>query len=89
MLFTPNKRVLGSKECMADLAHHLFSIGEPMCSFIPKHPPVLRDLTRVFNSGSGRKIRSDARGISTFIKNASGVMSEVAKMKTLRYKQQH
>ena len=88
-LFTPGNRVLGSKERMADLAHHLCSVGEPMRSRLPRHPPVLRDLSRVFNSGVGRKIRSDARGICQLAKDASGVMARAMRVKTLRYKQAH
>ena len=88
-LSTPDKRQLVAKERMADLAHHLCTVGESMRTYVPRHPAILRDLTRVFNSGVGRKIRSCARGICESVKRAGAVMSRAARVKTLRYKQQH
>ena len=69
---------------MADLAHYLCTLGEPMRSYVPRHPAVLRDLSRVFNSGAGRKIKKNVTGITR-----GPVMSRVARMKSLRHKQQH
>jgi len=88
-LFTPEKRVLLQKECLADLAHHLCTVGQPMRSYIPRHPAILRDLSRVYHSGVGRKIRSDAKGICAVAKRASGVMARAARLRSLRYKQTH
>ena len=67
----------------------LSSAGKPMRTYIPRHPTVLRDLTRVFNSGAGRKIRSECRGISAAARSYGGVMASAARIKSLRYKQQH
>ena len=88
-LFTPDHRQLGAKERMTDLVHHLCAVGEPMRTHVPRHPSILRDLTRVFNSGAGRKIRTDALGICDSVKRAGAVMAKASLVKTLRYKQQH
>lgn len=63
--------------------------GESMWKYVPRHLAILCDLTCVFNSGVGWKIRSDARGISDSAKRASGVMARVARVRSLRYKQAH
>ena len=55
-LFTPEARVLGPKERMADLAHYLCKLGKPTHSYVPCHPAILRDLPQVYNSAVGRKI---------------------------------
>ena len=88
-LYTPDKRTLRPKEQMADLAHYLCTLGESMRSYVPRHPSILRDLSRVFASGAGRKIRSDARGIARGPVTAAAIMAKVARAKCLRYKQQH
>ena len=83
-LYTPDKRRLGTKEQMADLAHYLCTCGESMRSYVPRHPTVLRDLSRVFNSGAGRRFKNTVTGITH-----GPAMTKVARIRTLRYKQQH
>ena len=69
---------------MADLAHYLCTCGESMRSYVPRHPTILRDLSRVFNSGAGRKFKNTVTGITR-----GPAMTKVARIRTLRYKQQH
>ena len=88
-LFTPDKRVLGAKERMLDLAHHLCAVGEPMRAQIPRHPSVRRDLSRVFHSGTGRKVRSDARGVCEHAKKVGELFARAVRINSLRYKQAH
>ena len=74
---------------MCDLAHYLCTCGEPMRRYIPRHPASLCDFTRVFNSGAGRKVCTDAKGVCLAAANAASVMAQVALVKTLRYTQAH
>ena len=83
VLFTPDKHRLSTKEQIADLADYLCTLGEPMRSYVPRHPAILRDLTQVFNSGTGRKFKKSVTEVTR-----SPVMAKVARMRSLRYKQQ-
>ena len=60
--FTPNRKVQTMDQCMKILAHSLMQRGPPMRKQVPEHPAYERDLTNVFDWGTGRKIRSDTQG---------------------------
>ena len=69
---------------MVDFAHYLCTRGEFMRSYVPRHPTVLRDLSRVFNSGVGRKFKKTVTGITR-----GPAIAKVTRLRTLRYKQQY
>ena len=88
-LYTPDRRILLPKERMADLAHRLCQRGPPMRSLSFSHPPWVRDISRVFNNGVGRKVRSDAHGIVVAAgSSASKVIAALSSLKALRFTQQ-
>ena len=60
--YTPNRRPLRMKGGVSELANHLMQRGEPMRLQKAEHPTNSRDLTNMFDFGTGRKIRSDAHG---------------------------
>jgi hypothetical protein len=60
--YTPDRRKMDMDECVCFLAHSLMQRGDKMRSQVPEHPNFSRDLTNVFDFGSGRKIRSNAKG---------------------------
>ena len=57
---TPNRRPLRMKGGVSELTHHLMQRGEPIRVQQAEHPINSRDLTNVFDFGTGRKNRSDA-----------------------------
>ena len=62
-LHTPRRRVLDMPEAINELAHALMQSGDAMRTRRDEHPIHLRDLTNVFDHGTGREIRSDAKGL--------------------------
>jgi hypothetical protein len=93
-LYTPDRRIIPSRERMAALAHTLCQRGSPMRSCSVIHPPVYRNMACVFNGDVGKKMRMDAQGmisrsvIPTQGSRASRVLAAVAIMKANRYRQQ-
>ena len=59
---TPTRRVLAMPEAINELAHALMQCGEAMRTRKAEHPMHLRDMTNVFDHGTGRAVRSDAKG---------------------------
>ena len=62
-LYTPNRRVPGTKEGYQEMVHAWCQRGETMRKQKAEHPSIFHDLGKVFDSGRGRKMRSDAKGI--------------------------
>ena len=62
-LYTPNRRLVGMREGHKEMVHAWCQRGETMRKHKAEHPSIFRDLTKVFDLGRGRKIRSDAKGI--------------------------
>ena len=62
-LYTPKRRILNSKERMIELAHSWCQRGEPMRTYVLYHPPPLRDISSVFNTGIGGKVRSNTKDV--------------------------
>jgi hypothetical protein len=63
--YTTDRRVMSMPECVSFLAHHLMQKGESMRLQAAEHPKFSRDLTSVFDYGTGRKLRKDAKGVVT------------------------
>ena len=59
---TPNPRPLKMKEGVSELSYQLMQRDETMQLYPTEHPKNSRDLTNVFDFGTGRKIHSDAHG---------------------------
>ena len=62
-LHTPDWRILNPKERIIELAHSWCQRGPTMRTYVFYHPPPLRDMSRVFNTGIGCKVKSTAKGI--------------------------
>ena len=60
---TPLRRTVTMEEGVKELAHTLMQRGESVRVQEPEHPQFTRDLTSVFDTGSGRRVRSDAKGV--------------------------
>ena len=61
--FTPDRRALDMPGCVKILTHYLLQRGDSMRTYRPEHPKFSRDLTNVFDFGTGCKICTDAKGI--------------------------
>jgi hypothetical protein len=59
---TPNRRYHNMGEAVELATHTFLQRGESMRERKPDHPQPVRDLTGIFDTGSGRKMRSDAKG---------------------------
>jgi hypothetical protein len=59
---TPFRKRMDMDECVNMLAHYLMQMGPSMRKQLAEHPKPTRDLTNIFDFGTGRKIRSDAKG---------------------------
>ena len=72
---------------MKENAHVFCARGDPMRQRQAEHPVVCRDTTNVFDSGCGRKIRSDAKGIVAQPgRQRTHVLSRVCYLQTLQTK---
>ena len=60
--YISNHRPLDMQEGVSELSHELMQRGETMRSYQTEHPMNSRDLTNVFDFGTGRKICTDAHG---------------------------
>ena len=60
--YTPNRRYLDMPECVELATHNFLQRGESMRERKPDHPLPIRDLTTIFDTGSGKKMRKDAQG---------------------------
>ena len=60
--YTPDRRIMDMGEGVKMLAHFLMQFGEPMRKYSPEHPAHSRDLANVWDYGTGRKMRTDAKG---------------------------
>ena len=80
---------------MADVSHSLTQRGLPMETRRFAHPPIIRDMSRLFNNNLGRVRRSDAHGnmdagVSTISavtaagSLASRTMKAISSLKALR-----
>mmetsp|Transcript_29715 Transcript_29715/g.54805 ORF Transcript_29715/g.54805 Transcript_29715/m.54805 type:complete len:295 (+) Transcript_29715:1717-2601(+) len=59
---TPDRRFLEMREAIEEMTHAFCQRGVSMRLQRAEHPWHSRDLTNVFESGVGRKVRSDAQG---------------------------
>jgi hypothetical protein len=59
---TPFRRYLTMSECVKILAHYLMQYGPPMRKREAEHPKYSRDLQQIMDFGTGRKLRTDAKG---------------------------
>ena len=98
-LYTPGNRIISPKQRMADLAHSLTQRGLPMRQVRFPHPPIIRDMTRLFDNNLGIKRRSDARGtmdagvstvsaVTAAASSASRTRRAISSLKALRFTQQ-
>ena len=62
-LYTPHKRLLKPREQMADVTYCLCRLGPNLRSPISRYQPWLWDLSHVYHSGFGRKVRRDCQGV--------------------------
>ena len=60
--YTPERRFLCMGEAVKEAAHALLQKGPPMRMQSPEHPLPLMNLGKLWNPGSGRKKRTDAKG---------------------------
>jgi hypothetical protein len=60
--YTPNRRYLDMGEAIELATHAFLQRGEPMRERACNHPRPIRDMTSILDTGSGKKIRSDAKG---------------------------
>ncbi|KAL7525224.1 hypothetical protein ACHAWF_001263 [Thalassiosira exigua] len=60
--YTPHRRSYSMPDCIEEAAHAFLQRGESMRTYRPVHPDPVRDLTCVWDTGSGRKLRTDAKG---------------------------
>lgn len=63
---TPFRKRMDMNECVCILSHSLMQTGPPLRKQVAEHPKYTRDLTNVFDFGSGRRIRKDAKGEISF-----------------------
>eukprot|EP00956_Cyclotella_meneghiniana_P033550 scaffold96912_cov61-Cyclotella_meneghiniana.AAC.1 len=86
---TPNRRIMDMPEGVRMLAHFLMQYGEPMRRLSPEHPAHSRDLTNVWDFGTGRKVRTDAKGFiaKVAMNGASAVPAPNQRARELREKQ--
>ena len=61
--YAKGRRFLKMGEAVQEMMHAFCQRGEPMRSLTAEHPAHIRDLTNVFDSNTGRKLRSDAMGL--------------------------
>ena len=84
---------------MADLSHSLTQWGLPTQTQQFLHPPIIRDMTRLFDTNLGRKRRSDVRGtidagvhtvstVTAAASSASRTRRAISSLKALRFTQQ-
>ena len=62
-MYTPSRRILKTPACVKELAHALMQRGEIVRKQKAEHPIPSRDMTNVFDHGTGRTLRSDAHGV--------------------------
>ena len=60
--YTPDRRYYDMGEAITEAAHAFLQKGEPMRKQKPEHPLPTRNLAKMWNPGSGRKLRCDAKG---------------------------
>ncbi len=60
--YTPHRRFYDLGEAIREAAHALIQKGEQMRQQQPEHPPAIRDLRLMWDTGSGRKLCTDAEG---------------------------
>jgi hypothetical protein len=60
---TPDRRLLTMPMCVKELAHALMQSGDDMRVREAGHPLYTRDMTNVFDLGTGQAVRSDAKGV--------------------------
>ena len=60
--YTPNRRAMTMPESVKELAHALMQRGDDVRLRKAHHPNPSRDLTNVFDYGTGNVTRSDAIG---------------------------
>ena len=77
---TPHRRTLFMPDCISELSHALMQHGKDMRVRAPDHPDHKRDIKNAFDTGSGQKIRSDAKG---FVSCSRNPVRPPAKLKTL------
>ncbi|KAL7527926.1 hypothetical protein ACHAXR_002197 [Thalassiosira sp. AJA248-18] len=79
---TPDRRKMTMPQCVKFLSHDLMQRGPPMRSLLPEHPQHSRDLTNIFDYGTGRKLRTDAKG--TVAQGSRGAAAIAAPNQRLR-----
>ncbi|KAL7525349.1 hypothetical protein ACHAXR_000966, partial [Thalassiosira sp. AJA248-18] len=85
---TPNRWKMKMPECVKILAHSLMQRGPPMRSQHPEHPNHSQNLANVFDYGTGRKIRTDAKGtVAQGSRGAAAIAAPQQRFRELRNKQ--
>ena len=88
-LYTPERRMLSTKDQMIELAHSWCQRGPSMRTYAFYHPPPLRDMSRVFNTGIGRKVKSTAKGVGAQATSMTGtIVAGFASIRDFRKMQQ-
>ncbi|KAL7528337.1 hypothetical protein ACHAXR_002389 [Thalassiosira sp. AJA248-18] len=85
--YTPDCRKMTMPECVKILSHSLMQRGPPMRLQTPEHPNYSRDLTNVFDFGTGRKLRTDAFGTVAQGVRGAVIAAPNQRMRELRNKQ--
>ena len=85
--YTPDRRYMSMGEAIELATHSLLQKGEPMRERACSHPNPIRDLTTIFDTGSGNKVRSDAKGEVATGGNVSKQSRVPSALATLRRKQ--
>ena len=69
---------------MADLSHSLTQLGLPMRQRVFLHPPIIKDMTRVFDNNIVRQIQTNARGIiDTGVSTVSAVTAAASSVSSM------
>jgi hypothetical protein len=86
---TADRRYLDMEECVMILAHSLMQRGEPMRRQLAEHPKYSRDLESIFDYGTGRRTRTDAKGVAVAARSRGqpGRAAANQRMRELRRKQ--
>ena len=62
---TPERRFLGMDDAVRELTHNLCQRGPAMRQRRAEHPSWTQDMSKFFGWNTGRKVRSDAKGMMT------------------------
>ncbi|KAL7526484.1 hypothetical protein ACHAXR_001514 [Thalassiosira sp. AJA248-18] len=85
--YTPNRRKMKMPQCVKFLSHSLMQRGAPMRRYIPEMPKCSWDLGNIFDYGTGRKVRNDAKGTIAEGRRGPDITKPIDTLRRLRHKQ--